>query len=1257
MTADEQVPIEIHTANAGRDLYVARTQHFGLTDYVLDHFVPLPDADVDWTDRPPSELLAGQNEVVDFVGRERELAELVRWRDASGTGLHLVHAAGGQGKTRLARQFATRSVADGWTVLVAQHPGAARPPIPGKAAARTLLIVDYADRWPRTTLERVLCRDPGPALGAELKVLLLARTAGPWWLAVRYALRRAGYRLGEQALAPLGGTEEQRQQVYAAAVRRFREAYRLPEVSEPEPPGPLGDPSYRSVLTLQMSALVAVDAAARGETPPADPGALSDYLLDREYAHWAALHDGGHVEVDPQVMGRLVSVATLTRPVPRPRAARTLTLVRLADSPRAAESLLDDHQRSYPPTRPETALEPLYPDRLGEDFIARQLPGGGGGDPWCADLPRRLLAEDVDGTGSVASGGESPGADGPAATYRHVVWTVLTETGRRWPHVFENYVYPLLAAEPAMILGMGGTALAVVAECAPVAVLQAIEPALPKQRHVDLDPAVAVILRRLTEHHVKRTADIREYYHWYSRLSERLAYAGRHDDALAAAEKVVERLRSLNRGGFHPYPELLAAALVNLGFRLTGVGRDGDALAATRESVAILRALPQVGRDRGSQLGVALNNLAVDLNHTGQSDDAFTVIEEAVRILEPLAADSSADHRARYAMALGTRGATLLNLNRPHDALSPLTESAKLYRNLTGTSPDTYAPDLAKALHDVGDAQVAVQDWTAAEESVAEAFQIRRRLAEVNADAYGLDFASSAVLAARIRIATGRPVEAAALLAESSEPHERLLALPDQEPRQLGDVPHGVRSRASRLASFLLTYSEVLTDLERHEDALAASRRAVDVCRKLVADAGNAYRGELIVALNSLAVDLTRLGQREAGRATVAEAVTLAREVAVGGPPTARFNLAMVLHGSAIGLMQADTLPEALGTLDEAIAIWTELAADGHVEHVARLAASVSVRGMLLAGLGRLDEAVPGLERAVALYRQLDERHLAMHARYFGTTLRTLSGLRFAAGEPQAALAHADLAVALYEDVARRSGAMESLPVAYLEQARILAVLGRDAEAHAADEAALAHERSRDDLGEPRGETVGELPAKARLFNERGYLQLQAGRLPLALDLLGLACDCFRRCGDGRGEIMALENVYSVHRAARRYPEAAGIIHQVLERSAAWGFDDKIRQYLLEILLACKDLEELGWTPIVVRDPDPEEDLNRIVAELGEDVLRDRMVLVVSPEQAILEIVGSLTAAERHRFLSAVEKWLPDEGRLHLSPPDAPTTC
>ncbi|WP_416904612.1 tetratricopeptide repeat protein [Micromonospora echinospora] len=1245
MTADEQVPIEIRTANAGRDLYVARTQHFGLTDYVLDRFVPLQDADVDWTDRPPSELLAGQNEVVDFVGRERELAELVRWRDAAGTGLHLVHGAGGQGKTRLARQFATRSVADGWTVLVAQHPGAARPPILGKAAARTLLIVDYADRWPRTTLERVLCRDPGPALGAELKVLLLARTAGPWWLAVRYALRRAGYRLGEQALAPLGGTEEQRQQVYAAAVRRFREAYRLPEESEPEPPGPLGDPSYRSVLTLQMSALVAVDAAARGETPPAAPGALSDYLLDREYAHWAALHDGGHVEAGPQVMGRLVSVATLTRPVPRPRAARTLTLVRLADSPRAAESLLDDHQRSYPPTRPDTALEPLYPDRLGEDFIARQLPAsGGGGDPWCADLPRRLLAEDVDGTGAAASGGESPGADGPAATYRHVAWTVLTETGRRWPHVFENYVYPLLAAEPAMILGMGGTALAVVAECAPVAVLQAIEPALPKQRHVDLDPAVAVILRRLTEHHVERTADIREHYHWYSRLSERLAYAGRHDDALAAAEKVVERLRSLNRGGFDPYPELLAAALVNLGFRLTGVGRDGDALAATRESVAILRALPQIGRDRGSQLGVALNNLAVDLNHTGRSDDAFTVIEEAVRILEPLAARSSADHRARYAMALGTRGATLLNLNRPQDALSSLTESARLYRSLTGTSPDTYSPDLAKALHDVGEAQAAVQDWTAAEESVAEALQIRRRLAQVNEDAYALDFASSAVLAARIRIATGRPVEAAALLAESSGPHERLLTLPDQEPRQLGDVPRGVRSRAARLASFLLTYSEVLTDLERHEDALAASRRAVDIYRKLVADAGNAYRGPLIVALNSLAVDLTRLGQREAGRATVAEAVTLAREVAVGGPPTARFNLAMVLHGSAIGLMQADTLPEALGTLDEAIAIWAELAADGHAEHIARLAASMSVRGMLLAGLGRLDEAVPGLERAVALYRQLDERHLAMHARYFGTTLRTLSGLRFAAGEPEAALAHADLAVALYEDVARRAGALDSLSVAYLEQARILAVLGRDAEAHAADEAALAHERSRNDPCERRGEEVGELAAKAHLFNERGYLHLQAGRLPLALDLLGLARDCYRRCGDGAGEILAMENICFVHRAARRYPEAAGIVQQILERSAAWGFDDKVRQYLLEILIACRNLEEFGGNPIVVREPDPGEDLSRIVAERGEDVQRDREVLVVSPEQTILEIVGNLTAAERHRFLSAVEEWLLGEG-------------
>ena len=51
--------------------------------------------------------------------------------------------------------------------------------------------------------------------------------------------------------------------------------------------------------------------------------------------------------------------------------------------------ILDDHRLCYPPLDAGHVLEPLYPDRLGEDFIAAMLPGASfdsDGDDDLADL-------------------------------------------------------------------------------------------------------------------------------------------------------------------------------------------------------------------------------------------------------------------------------------------------------------------------------------------------------------------------------------------------------------------------------------------------------------------------------------------------------------------------------------------------------------------------------------------------------------------------------------------------------------------------------------------------------------------------------------------------------------------------------------------------------------------------------------------------------------------------------------------------------
>ena len=97
-----------------------------------------------------------------------------------------LHGPGGQGKSRLASQFAAESAQAGWKVAAAFQGRDADWPEPGsqdlrpEAAAGLLVIVDYADRWDLTNLtwlfKNTLLHRPGVAT----RVLMVARTADAW---------------------------------------------------------------------------------------------------------------------------------------------------------------------------------------------------------------------------------------------------------------------------------------------------------------------------------------------------------------------------------------------------------------------------------------------------------------------------------------------------------------------------------------------------------------------------------------------------------------------------------------------------------------------------------------------------------------------------------------------------------------------------------------------------------------------------------------------------------------------------------------------------------------------------------------------------------------------------------------------------------------------------------------------------------------------------------------------------------------------
>lgn len=181
----------------------------GLPLYVLEEWRPPADTDPEFLRELPSRMLNARFAVVEFTGRQDELADLHRWcRDGPRLAARWLHGPGGQGKSRLASRFAAEAVDAGWKVITATHgPGSVLPP-PGSqdlradGAAGLLLIVYYADRWPPTHLAWLLSNAVLHQSWVRTRVLLLARTADAW-PALRASLTNQQAGTSTQYLRPL----------------------------------------------------------------------------------------------------------------------------------------------------------------------------------------------------------------------------------------------------------------------------------------------------------------------------------------------------------------------------------------------------------------------------------------------------------------------------------------------------------------------------------------------------------------------------------------------------------------------------------------------------------------------------------------------------------------------------------------------------------------------------------------------------------------------------------------------------------------------------------------------------------------------------------------------------------------------------------------------------------------------------------------------------------------------------------------------
>ncbi|MER7945411.1 tetratricopeptide repeat protein [Streptomyces sp. NPDC094458] len=864
----------------GADLHILGN---GMPLYLLGNWSPAAPAPTPWLRELPSRMLNARNAVVGFHGRHDERRSLHAWlAEDARLSMRWLHGVGGQGKTRLADQLALEAGARGWKTVVATHgPGAvvrsASHDLRSDNHAGLLIIVDYADHWPLSHLNWLFSNSLLRQPGLPIRVLLLARTDDAW-LPVSEAAAEQGAATSQQRLDALPATVTARTEMFSAARDGFAQHYGFAESPTVVPAVPLESAGMGLTLALHVTALVAVDAHVSGRRAPADMAGLTVYLLDREHAHWSRMADDGthHVgatrgalRTTPEVMNHTVFVASLTGPQTHDRGRTALRDAGIHGASHRPDQILADHALCYPAAQPgdRTVLEPLYPDRLAEDFLALTLPGHSVTDypaqAWAGPTSRLLTVRDEEGSA-------------PAHLARALTFLASAAMPDRWPHL-TGYVEEILRTDPLLALDAGGAALTALAAAGlDTEVLEAIEERLPPGSHTDLDTGIAALVHGLAVRRLPRTRDPLTRARELDRLGGRLGFAGRHAEGLERTQEALETWRSLAAADPQTHETGLAGALTDLGIRLARVGRREEAVAPAQEAVGICRraaeaATPGARTDADDGLATALNELGIRLSEVGRREEAVTAAAEAVALRRRLASTNPAVYEEGLAAALNNLGSFLSRAGHRSETLEIGQEVLAIQRRLTAEDRAAHEPQLATALSNLGIHLWEAHRMDEAHVPTREAVAIRRRLAAVNPAAYESHLADALAN-------LGAHLAGAGFLEDAVPPTAEAVAIQ----RRLARA--NPAAYEPDLAWTLSNLGAHLYEVQRLPDALTAGREAVEVLRRLVGVNPAAHEQDLASGLGNLGVYLIRAGRPEEAAEASGESVAILRRLAAGNP-------------------------------------------------------------------------------------------------------------------------------------------------------------------------------------------------------------------------------------------------------------------------------------------------------------------------------------------------------------------------------------
>jgi hypothetical protein len=962
----------------------------------------------------PAGLLPARRAVVPFHGRGELLADLTTWARQPGAGMWLLHGPGGQGKTRLAHQFAGQLAGQDWVTLWLSS-DATDVSVLAEVRRPTLVVLDYAES--RTTqlaaIADTLAAAPEPL---PVKLLLLARTAGAWWNEALPAASEAARDLIDTAqverLPILDGTSVDRLASYRVAVTAFAAALsRVPGYdTEPwaetatrviEQAVPKAD--VLTVLAVQMTALAdLLDAATVGTTTGAQAASgPEDRVLAHERGYWqsTATAQGLLPGLTAGVLADVVIAAVVLGPDTVEGVDRTVARVPgLADQPADRRAAARSWLLSVYPAGEDGGFEGLVPDRLAERLVGRAIVntdracvvpalaahadqreavrlltvctravahtvfGEVAGERvtrWCVELSDTLLLAAVE----VATRVEAP-----QPLVRAVDQVVTSD------QIATAVLNRLLDAVPRRSQILGDVA-AVVAQTLADRARQALAHDTPGDdselaRHLNnLSVRLAELGRReealdaITEAVTvnRRLVMQRPDAHLSSlalslnNLSGRLADLGRREEALDAITEAVTIRHRLAVQRPDAYLPDLAGSLNNLSLRLADLGRQEEALDANTEAVTTYRQLAVQHPDAYlPDLATGLNNLSNRLAELGRREEALDVITEAVTIRHQLAAQRPDSFLSDLAMSLTNLSNWLAELGREAEALDAITEAVAAYRRLAVQHPDAYLPNLALSLNNLAVRLADLGRQEEALDTITEAVTTYRQLAARHPDTYLPNLAGS-LNNLSVRLAKlGREAEALDTITEAVAAYRRLaVQYPD--------------AYLPNLATGLNNLSNWLAARNRRDEALDAITEAVTIQRRLASQRPDAYLSSLASSLNNLSDRSVELGHQEEALDAITEAVTIQRRLASQRPDAYLPNLAASLNNLSVGLVELGRQHEALDTITEAVTVYRRLAAQRPDAYLPNLAASLHNLAIAFGSVGQRQRALVFIREAVEI--------------------------------------------------------------------------------------------------------------------------------------------------------------------------------------------------------------------------------------------------------------------------------------------------